>query len=69
MLHNLKIIVIMILCIIEHKSDQISDPFNGLKIKKKLNKTSIGFCRVYKLLFSYMYLNNLIIFLTVDKNP
>lgn len=45
MLHNLKIIAIMILCIIEHKSDQISDPFNRLKIKiKTLNKSSIGFC-------------------------
>jgi len=62
MLHSLKIIATMILCIIEHKSDQISDPFNGLKIKKRtLNKTSISFCRVYKLLFSYMYLNNVII--------
>lgn len=62
MLHSLKIIATMILCIIEHKSDQISDPFNGLKIKKRtLNKTSINFCRVYKLLFSYMYLNNVII--------
>lgn len=45
MLHSLKIIATMILCIIEHKLDLISDPFNGLKIKKRtLNKTSIGFC-------------------------